>query len=375
MNKKRIPVCVPMLDGNELEYVSDAVRTGWISSSGEYVERFEKSFAEYCGCKHAIAVTNGTVALHLALLACGIGKGDEVIIPSFTMISSAFAICYTGAMPIFVDVDPKTWDIDVNKIESSVTPNTKAIMPVHVFGNPCDMDAIVDISEKHGLYIVEDAAEAHGAEYKGRKVGRFSSVGAFSFFANKNITTGEGGICVTDNDLMDERCRYFKNLCFPVGGPRNYIHEDIGFNYRMSNLHAAIGLAQVELADVYKKKRIKNHRIYVEKLRDCPGIVFQMDTESSLNVNWMNAVVVDEKEFGRNRDELGDELRKRGIETRVLFKSMARQPSLKKYGCNCDDNYPVTEWLSECGLYLPSASSLTYEEVSYICDSIIECAR
>lgn len=193
MASEFIPVCEPYLNGNEEKYVLDCVKTGWISSSGEYVKRFEEEFAKYCGCKYGVAVCNGTVALHLALVSLGIGNGDEVILPSFTMIASAFAVCYTGAKPVFVDCDKDTWNIDTTKIEAKITPKTKAIMPVHIFGNPCAMDKILHIAKQHNLFVVEDAAESHGAEYKGQKVGSFSDIASFSFFANKNLTTGEGG--------------------------------------------------------------------------------------------------------------------------------------------------------------------------------------
>ena len=365
-----IPVCEPYLNGNEVKYVTDAVSTGWISSSGKYVTDFEKAFAEYCGMKYGVAVCNGTVALHLALVALGIGKGDEVIIPSFTMIATAYAVCYTGAVPVFVDADRDTWNIDTTKIEEKITPRTKAIIPVHIFGNPCNMDEIERIANKYNLYIVEDAAEAHGAEYKGRKVGSFSAIGCFSFFANKNLTTGEGGMVVTDDDKLYDRCRYFKNMCFPVNGPRNYSHDDIGFNYRMSNLHAAIGLAQTEKADEYRTLRIKNAKLYMEGLKDCPGIIFQKDAENSLNVHWMNTVVIDPKVYGHTKEELIGFLKEKGIDTRLLFVSMSRQKSLKDYGCDCSEEYPVTDWLTQNGFYLPSASKLTEEEIEYICKTI-----
>ncbi len=369
-NKKRINVCEPFLNGNETKYVMDAVSTGWISSSGSYVNRFEEEFAKYCGVKHGIAVCNGTVALHLALAALGIGKGDEVIIPSFTMISTAFAVCYVGAMPVFVDADKDTWNIDVTKIEEKITPRTKAILPVHIFGNPCDMDAITEIAKKHNLYVVEDAAEAHGATYKGRKVGSFSDVACFSFFANKNVTTGEGGMCVTDDDGYAKMCRYYKNVCFNPDGPRDYLHQDIGFNYRMSNIHAALGLAQTEKADEYKKMRMDNHALYKKYLEDVPGIIFQKDEDESENVGWMNTIVVDSGKYGRSRDELIAELKDNGIDTRLLFKSMSIQPSLQKYGCDCSGQYPVTDYLSENGFYLPSASNLEEADIKYICDVI-----
>lgn len=365
-----IPVCEPLLGGNELKYVTDAVSTGWISSSGSYVNKFEESFARYCGVKHGVAVCNGTVAIHLALAALGIGKGDEVIVPSFTMIATAFAVCYTGAVPVFVDADKDTWNIDVSKIEEKITAKTKAIIPVHIFGNPCDMDKISAIAKKHNLYIIEDAAEAHGAEFAGKKTGSFSDIASFSFFANKNLTTGEGGMVVTDNEDYYKRCRYFKNMCFPIDAPRVYKHDDIGFNYRMSNLHAAIGLAQTEKADEYRAMRIKNAGLYKELLSDCPGVVFQKDQPNGLNVHWMNAIVINPAEYGHSKDELIAHLKDNGIDTRLLFVSMGRQKSLKDYGCDCGGSFPVTDWLTENGFYLPSASNLTQEQIERICGAV-----
>lgn len=374
MEDKRISVCEPFLNGNETKYVMDAVSTGWISSSGSYVNRFEEAFANYCGVKHGIAVCNGTVAIHLALTAIGIGKGDEVIIPSFTMISTAFAVCYVGAMPVFVDADKDTWNIDTEKIEEKITSKTKAIIPVHVFGNPCNMDAIVDIAKKHDLFIVEDAAEAHGATYKGRKVGSFSDIASFSFFANKNITTGEGGMCVTNDDGYAKLCRYYKNVCFNLDGPRDYLHQDIGFNYRMSNIHAAIGLAQTEKADEYKKMRMENHALYKKYLSGVDGVLFQKDEAYSENVGWMNTIVIKPEVYGRTRDELISKLKDNNIDTRLLFKSMNMQPALQKYGCDCSGEYPVTEFLSQNGFYLPSASNLEKTDIKCICDIIRDYA-
>ncbi|MCR5557910.1 MAG: DegT/DnrJ/EryC1/StrS family aminotransferase, partial [Butyrivibrio sp.] len=279
-------------------------------------------------------------------------------------------VCYTGAMPVFVDADKDTWNIDVTKIEEKITPRTKAIIPVHIFGNPCDMDAIVDIAKRHNLFIVEDAAEAHGATYKGHKVGSFSDIACFSFFANKNVTTGEGGMCVTNDDKYDDKCRYFQTVCFPTNGPRNYLHYDIGFNYRMSNLHAALGLAQTEKADEYKKMRMTNHALYKKYLADVPGIIFQKDEADSENVGWMNTIVIDPATYGRTRDELIAHLKDNKIDTRLLFKSMHVQPALQKYGCDCSGEYPVTDWLSENGFYLPSASNLTEDDIAYICSVV-----
>ncbi len=368
----RIPVCEPLLAGNEEKYVMDAVSTGWISSSGSYVKRFEDEFASYCDSKYGISVVNGTMAIHLALAALGIGRGNEVIIPAFTMIATAFAVCYTGAVPVFVDADPDTWNIDVSKIEEKITPRTRAIIPVHIFGNPCNMDAISDIAKRHHLYIIEDAAEAHGAEYHGKKVGSFSDIAAFSFFANKNLTTGEGGMCITDNAEYADNCRYYKNMCFSLMGERNYLHEDIGFNYRMSNVHAAIGLAQTEKADQYRSMRIKNNSIYKELLSDCAGISFQKDEPGATNVHWMNAILVNPKEYGKTMKELRSKLQEEGIDSRLLFQSMSRQPSLRKFGCDVSGNYEVTDYLSENGFYLPSGSGLTREQIEAICQVIAD---
>ena len=369
---KFIPVCEPFLNGNEQKYVNDAVSTGWISSSGSYVKQFEDSFSKYVDTKYGVAVSNGTVAIHLALVVLGIGKDDEVIIPSFTMIATAFAVCYTGAKPVFVDADKDTWNIDVNKIEEKITNKTKAIIPVHIFGNPCNMDKILEIAKKHNLYVVEDAAEAHGAVYKNKKVGSFSDIACFSFFANKNITTGEGGMVVTNNEDNYKKCKYYKNVCFPVDSPRTYLHDDIGFNYRMSNLHAAIGLAQVEKADEYRQLRINNANIYKKYLNDIPGIIFQKDEDNSLNVHWMNTIIINPDEYKHTRDELVEYLKENNVETRLLFKSMSKQKSLKDFGCDCSGEYPVTDWLSDNGFYLPSASSLKEEDIEYICNLIKE---
>jgi perosamine synthetase len=371
MEYKYIPVCEPFLDGNEFKYLADAVSTGWISSSGVYIEKFETAFSDYCGVRYGVGVCNGTVALHLALSVLGITKEDEVIIPDFTMAASAFAVCYTGAKPVFVDADKETWNMDINKIEEKITERTRAIMPVHIFGNMCNMEEISKIAKKYNLFIVEDAAEAHGAEYKGKKAGSFSDIAAFSFYANKNITTGEGGMVITDNNELYKKARYFKNLCFPLDGPRNYLHDDIGFNYRMSNLHAAIGLAQVEKADYYKERRIQNNMCYKKYLSNCDGIIFQTDENDTVNCNWMNAILILPEFYGKTRDKVVTYLKENGIETRLLFQGMHKQKALKRFGCNVTNAYPITEWLSAHGFYLPSGSGLIESDIARICDLII----
>ena len=373
-----IPVCEPALLGNEKKYVLDALESGWISSAGKYIPAFEKAFAEYCGVKHGIAVCNGTVALHLSLISIGVGKGDEVIIPDFTMIASAFAVCYTGAIPVLVDAEPETWNIDTTKIEEKITEKTKAIIVVHIYGHPCNMKPIWILAKKYNLKIIEDAAEVHGAEityesnndFITKKTGSLVDIAIFSFYANKIITIGEGGMVVTDNDELAEKCRYYKNLCFPLSGSRNFLHNDIGFNYRMSNIHAAIGLAQVEMVDRYVEMRIHNNSLYKRYLKDVPGITLQPEKEWAKNVYWMNGLVVNPEKYGMTRDELIIKLHENGIDSRLFFTGMHRQPSLQRYGCDCNGEYPISDWLAENGLYLPSGSGLKLDEIKYICDAI-----
>ena len=370
MENKFVPVCEPYLAGKEMEYVADCLATGWISSAGKYVDEFERQFANYCGAGYAVAVSNGTVALHLALVALGIGKGDEVIIPSFTMIASAVAVCYTGAMPVFVDAEKDSWNIDTSKIEEKITSKTKAIMAVSIFGHPCDMEELWKLAEKYDLKVIEDAAESHGAEYKGKKTGNLADITTFSFFANKNITTGEGGMVLTNNEDLYNKVKYYKNLCFPLTAARTYIHEDVGFNYRISNIHAAIGLAQVEKADEYKRLRIKNGELYKKHLADIPGVTFQEIKPEVLNVYWMNGLVIDPNQFGKSRDEVMAFLKTQNIDTRTFFVGMHRQPALIKYGCDVSGSYPITDWLASNGFYLPSASSLSESDIERVCHTV-----
>lgn len=371
---KKIPVCEPLLDGNELVYVTEAVRSGWISSSGTYVKSFEEAFAAYCGVRHGITVCNGTVALHLLMRAADIGPGDEVIIPDFTMIASALAVCYTGALPVFVDAAADTWNMNADAIEACITPRTKAIMAVHIFGQPCAMDRIASVAERHNLMVVEDAAEAHGAVFQGKKAGALSRMAAFSFFANKNLTTGEGGMVVTDDDALAESCRYFRNMCFPLNAPRTYLHEDMGFNYRMSNLHAAIGLAQTERADHYVSLRRRNGLLYREYLRQIPGVLLQADQAQGQGAFWMNGLCLT-PEYGRTRQELLTHLAEHGVDTRLFFQGMHRQPALCRYGCHHEGNFPVSDMLADNGFYLPSGSTLKEEDILYITTLIRNYAR
>jgi perosamine synthetase len=365
-----IPVCIPLLGEKELENVVDCIKTNWISSKGKYVEEFEAKFAKYCGCKYGITTTSGTTALHLALASLNIKKGDEVIIPASTMIATAFAVIYCGATPVLVDAEPETWNMDVEKIEEKITNKTKAIMPVHIYGHPCDMDLIMKLAKDYGLYVVEDAAEAHGAEYKGKKTGGIGDIGCFSFYANKIITTGEGGMVVTNDEEIAERAKSLRNLCFPKE-KRIYLHSEVGYNYRMTNIQAAIGLAQFERIDDLAEMRRRNAHLYNEYLKSAKGITLPVEKKWAKNVYWMYSILIKD-EFCMGRDELMRKLEKKGIETRTFFIPLHEQPVFQKRGLFKGESYPVAEELARKGMYLPSSSGLKEEEIRYICTAIKE---
>ena len=280
-----IPVCEPLLGAKEQEYVAEAIRSSWISSTGGFIDRFEDSFASFCGCSHGITTTNGTTALHVALAACDIGPGDEVILPSFTMVSTALAVVYTGATPVLVDSEADTFNIDPARIEEKVTSRTKAILPVHMYGHPCEMDSILAIAKDRGLYVIEDAAEAHGAEINGRRIGGVGHVGCFSFYANKIVTTGEGGMVVTNDDQIADRVRRLKNLSHSP--ERRFLHTEVGFNYRMTNVQAAIGVAQMERIDELIEMRRNNAALYNAHLANVPGIQGPVERPDAKNVYWI----------------------------------------------------------------------------------------
>ncbi len=367
-----IPVCEPTLTGKEKEYVADCLDTNWISSNGKYIKQFEEKFSNYCGVNHGVSCSNGTVALHLAMKALNIGYGDEVIVPSFTMISCAKSVVYTGATPVFVDAEKDSWNIDVNKIEEKITKRTKAIMPVHIYGHPCDMDKIMKIAEKYNLYIIEDCAEAHGAEYKGKKVGSFGHINCFSFYANKIITTGEGGMVVTNDEKINEKLRSLKNLAFGTGAQR-YIHKEVGFNYRMTNIQAAIGLAQLENIDSFIKGRRKNAQEYNAAFKTVKGLVLPVEKEEVKNVYWMYGVLVNQ-EFGMEKEQVMEDLLAKGIETRSFFHPMHLQPIFKndlRYYRSVEGKFPVSEELGRTGFYLPSSSHLSDEQRKEVINKFI----
>ena len=362
-----IPVYEPVLRGNEVKYVMDCLKSNWISAFGDYNHKFEEAFAAYCGVKNGISVTSGTAALHVAVAALKIGKGDEVIIPDFTMIAPTLAVAYQNAKPVFVDADPKTWTIDVNKIEEKITKRTKAIIPVHIYGHPCDMEPIMELAKKHDLYVIEDAAEAHGALYKGKKAGSFGNINAFSFYTNKVITTGEGGMVVTDDDKLAERAKWVSYFCFDK--ERRYYHKEIGFKYPMTNIQAAIGVAQMEYIEETIKRKRDIAYSYSTRLKEIPGITLPYESEKVRNVYWMYGILI-EDEFGVSRDNAKQLLFKKGIDTRFFFTGMHKQPPFKSKG-----DFPVSEMLEKKGLYLPCSPKLPEEQINYICDSIAEIRK
>jgi perosamine synthetase len=369
---KNIPVCEPLLSARERDYLIEAFDDGWISSGGKFNKRLEDDFSSYCNTNIGITVANGTVALHLALIAIGINPGDQIIIPNFNGIYGAFAICYVGGIPVFVDADNSNWNINPLLIEEKITSKTKAIMVTHMYGHPCDMDPIIRIANKYGLPIIEDAAEAHGATYKNRICGGLGDIGIFSFYANKIITSGEGGIIVTNNEIYAEKCKYYRNQCFSINGPRDFIHENIGYNYRMTNLQCAIAVGQFEQIEklVFKRKRIK--RWYQNYLNDIPGLNFQNEMDWANSVNWMTSITVDPTVAPFNRIDLENYLINNKVETRRLFVGLNRQPALQNLNIDCSGNFPVSNYLSDNGLYLPTSPNLTKHTVEFICSLIKE---
>jgi len=362
-----IPVSEPLLGERELEYIRECVKTGWISSAGRFIEEFEQKWAAYCGIKYGIAVSSGTAALQVAVGCLELKPGDEVIIPAFTIISCALAVIYSGGKPVLVDVNPKTWTIDVSKIEEKITERTRAIMPVHIYGHPCDMEPVWEIAKKHKLVIIEDAAEAHGAEYKGKKCGGLGDISCFSFYANKIITTGEGGMVLTNNEEYAERARSLRNLCFRKD--RRFYHTELGYNFRLTNIQAAIGLAQLERIDELVEKKRWIGRSYNERLKDVPGLILPVEEPWAKNVYWMYGVVLDES---RNMDakEFAKRLRERGVDTRPFFLGMHEQPIFQAMGLFKDGHYPVADGIARQGLYLPSGLTLTEEEIIRVVESI-----
>ncbi|MCB0064783.1 MAG: DegT/DnrJ/EryC1/StrS family aminotransferase [Caldilineaceae bacterium] len=366
-----IPVCEPTLAGNEMKYVQQAIETNWISSAGSFIREFETQFADACDVRYGIACANGTVAMHLALATLGLEPGDQVIIPTFTMIATINAVTYCGATPVLVDMEPEYWQIDIDHVAAKITPRTKAIVPVHIYGHPTDMDPLMELAAKHGIKVIEDAAEAHGAEYKGRRAGGLGDAAGFSFYGNKIITTGEGGMITTDNREIARLAWNLRDHAFST--ERHFWHKYVGFNYRMTNLQAAVGLAQVEQLDDFVEQRRQNAREYNRRLQGIPGITTPKEAPWAKNVHWMYGILVDEAEYGMNRDQLRQVLADNGIETRTFFIPMHCQPVY--WNMFKGERYPVAEQLCRNGFYLPSATSLRLEELDFVCSVIRDAAR
>jgi len=387
-----IPVNEPLIAKNALAYASDCIKSGWISSAGSYIRRFEEAFAGYIGVKHAVTATSGTTALHLALAAAGIGPGDEVIIPDLTMIAVPYAVLYTGAKPVLADVDRILFNLDPAKVRTFIRRDcrfdpkkkalvrkktggvVRAILPVHLYGHPCPMDEILAIAEEFRLLVIEDAAEAHGALFysggdrqKALKTGAIGDIGCFSFYANKIVTTGEGGMVVTNDDGLADRARRLKDLAHAPG--RRFLHTEIAFNYRMTNVQAAIGLAQLEEIERYIDLKQKMAAAYQEGLAGVRGLTLPREMPWARSVYWMYAVLVEE-EFGLSRDEFAARLKEAGIDTRTFFVPVHEQPVFAKDKACPGRSFPISRELSKKGLYLPSGLALTRAQIRDICRAI-----
>jgi perosamine synthetase len=362
-----IPVCEPLLTEEDAALVLDCVRSGWISSAGRYLEEFENGWAAYCGMRHGVAVSNGTAALEIATRLLDLRPGDEVVMPTFTIISCAQAVLRAGGTPVLVDSDARTWQMDVQQVADKITPRTRAIMVVHIYGHPADMDPLRELAIQHNLIIIEDAAEAHGAEYRGRKCGGLGDISTFSFYANKLITTGEGGMVLTQRDDWAERARALRNLCFQRA--RRFLHEDLGYNFRLTNMQAALGVSQLRrFTDIVARKRAIA-AAYTERLRELPGLDLPVEEPWARSVYWVYGIVLDES-TGIDAAELARRLYAHGIETRPFFLGVHEQPVFHKLGLFRGERYPVAERLARQGLYLPSGLTLTEAQIDQVCDAV-----
>ena len=361
----RIPVSEPSIGNEEVASVKAAVESGWVSSIGEYIHLFEEGFAAYCGTKYGIATSSGTAALHLALVALGISAGDEVLIPSLTFIATANTVTFTGAIPICVDSHPEYWCFDPERIKSKISARTKAIIPVHLYGHPCNMEPIMEVARAHHLFVIEDAAEAHGAEYHGKRVGSFGEISCFSFFGNKIITTGEGGMCLTNDEGLARKMRILRDHGTTLGKP--YWHDVVGFNYRMTNLQAALGVAQLGKIGQFIEMKRRVAKWYKDSLGELSSReVVQLPPEMpwARSVYWMYSILLNDG-FGLSRDELIGKLKEKGIETRPFFYPVHFMPMYQT-----TEKFPVAEELSRRGISLPSSVNLTAEQVKYITEII-----
>jgi perosamine synthetase len=362
------PMSIPDLSGNEQRYATEAVASGWISSMGEFLQRFEGEFAEACNCDYALGTSSGTTALHLAVAALGLGPGDEVILPSLTYIATANAVTYCGATPVFVDVDPITWCLDPTKIEEAITPRTKGIIPVHLLGHPADMDPIVNLAVTHGLWVVEDAAEAIFATYKGRLCGSLGNAAAFSFFGNKVLTSGEGGAVTLNDPLLQRRMAMLRGQGMDPN--RRYHFPIVGFNYRMTNVAAAILCGQMERRHAIITRRQEIVSLYSRQLSKIPGITVREIAPWATASPWLASCLVEPTLFGCNRDQLAVRLKAAGIDSRPLFEPLHQLPPYRQEAQHRGTALPVTDRLAGAGIMLPTYPQLTDEQVRFICASI-----
>jgi perosamine synthetase len=373
-----IPVNEPVLGDREIDYATECIRSGWISSAGRFIEEFEQQWAAYCGMKHGIAVSNGTAALQTAVASLGLKPGYQVIMPTFTIISCALAVIYNGGIPVLVDSDPRTWCMDVSMIEEKITDQTRAIMPVHIYGHPVDMDPLQELADCHRLSIIEDAAEAHGAEYLSNRdkntsrwlrCGGMGHLSCFSFYANKLITTGEGGMVLTNDPALAEKARSTRNLCFRQ--EKRFYHTELGSNFRLTNLQAALGLAQMERIDKIVEKKRWIGKAYTERLQNIPGVQLPVEEPWARQVYWMFGVVLD-RSTGKDAIEFANQLKAKGVETRPFFLGMHEQPVFHKMGLFRDENHPVAERIARQGLYLPSGLTLTESQLEQVTEAVRE---
>ncbi|MFO0322860.1 MAG: DegT/DnrJ/EryC1/StrS family aminotransferase [Bacteroidota bacterium] len=364
-----IPVNEPLLNGNEKKYLMECIDTGWISSEGPFIKKFEEQFSSKINKKHGVAVCNGTAALEIAVEALGIKKGDEVIMPSFTIISCASSIIKSGAIPVLVDSDIHTWNMNVSEIESKITSKTKAIMVVHIYGLTVDIEPIITLAKKYDLKIIEDSAEAHGQTYKGKPCGSFGDVSVFSFYPNKLITTGEGGMILTDDDSVAEKLRSLRNLCFTAH--KRFVHEELGWNMRMTNVQAAIGVAQLERWDESIARKREIGKLYTELLKDVKGIQLPIEkTAYCDNVYWVYGILLNDK--SKTAEQVMKLLADKGIGTRPFFYPMHLQPVLRKMGLYKSESYPNAESLYHSGFYLPSGLALSNEQIHEVAKTLKE---
>ncbi len=365
-----IPVNVPLLDGNEKKYLCECIDTGWISSEGPFVKEFEQKMSATVDRAYGIAVSNGTAALEVAVQASGIGEGDEVIMPAFTIISCAMAVTKVGAVPVLIDSDLHTWNMCVDEIEAKITPRTKAIMIVHLYGLPVEVDRVLALAKKYSLKVIEDAAEMHGQTYKGKPCGSFGDISTFSFYPNKHITTGEGGMLVTDDDELAQRCRLLRNLCFRKDV--RYVHDEISDNYRFTNLQAAVGLAQLERLEEFVERKRAMGRYYTEKLRNIQGLMLPIEKmEYADNIYWVYGIVLD-SEIQADNITMQKLLAKEGIGSRTFFWCMHEQPIYQKQGLFLNEAYPNAEYLARKGFYIPSGLALTEKQMDKVVTGLLK---